>query len=158
MFTRESPRPGRGARMALGPLLALGSLLVLVFQASGQVLPLETRQDAPRYNLGSTNGMPISSPVGLPPGSDGRGPTVSQQQADGLTTVPATTNQFQSFIDFGALAAPAIGQRTSLNTNLSYVANAENLDLPRAKVNGQIVVVMTTARVGAPIISRSLSF
>jgi hypothetical protein len=125
-----------------------------------QVLPLEIPQDATRYNLGSTNGMPISSTRGVPPGSDGRGPTVAQQQAAGLTTLPATTNQFQGFIDFGALAMPAINRRATLNTNLSYtnINNVENLELPRGKVNNQIVVIMPTARVGSPFIARRVSF
>src|SRR6266536_496109 len=133
-------------------------LIILPIAAAAQTLPLEIRQDATRYNLGSTNGMPISSTPGTPPGSDGRGPTVAQQQAAGLTTVPATTNQLRSFIDFGALAVPPVDRRINLNAGLSYTANAENLDLPRAKVNNQILVIMPTARVGAPFLSRSLSF
>ena len=32
------------------------------------------------YNLGSTNGLPISLLRGNPPGSDGRGPTPARQQ------------------------------------------------------------------------------
>ena len=124
-------------------------LIFLPLAATAQTLPLEIRQDATRYNLGSTNGMPISSTPGTPPGSDGRGPTVAQQQAAGLTTVPATTNQFRSFIDFGAVAVPPVARRINLNAGLSYTANAENLDLPRAKVNNQILVIMPTASVGA---------
>jgi hypothetical protein len=104
--------------------------------------------------------MPISTFRGTPPGSDGRGPTVAQQQAAGLTTLPATTNQFQGFIDFGALAMPAISRRGTLNTNLSYtnINNVENLDLPRGKINNQIVVIMPTARIGSPYIARRVSF
>lgn len=137
--------------------LALGALVCLVatFTASAQTLPLEIRQDATRYNLASPNGMPISITRGTPPGSDGRGPTLAQQQAAGLTTVPATSNQFRSFITFGATANPAA---TGLNPAQSYIANAENLNLPRGKVNNQIVLVMPRATVGAPILSRNISF
>jgi hypothetical protein len=138
--------------------LAILFLTVLPVALAAQTLPLEIRQEATRYNLGSTNGMPISVTRGTPPGSDGRGPTVAQQQAAGLTTVPATSNQFQNFVTFGALAEAAVAKRTSLNSNVSYIANAENVDLPRAKVNNQIVVIMPAARVGAPFLSRSISF
>ncbi len=126
--------------------------------AAAQTLPLELRQDATRYNLASTNGMPISSTRGTPPGSDGRGPTVAQQQSAGLTTVPATSNQFQSFVTFGALGVTPAARRASLKPELSYVANAEILDVPRGKVDGAIVAVMPRIRVGAPYVSRSVSF
>src|SRR6186713_2961315 len=52
--------------------------------AGAQVLPLEIRQDSIHYNLSSTNGLPISTTRGVPPGSDGRGPTLAQQQAANL--------------------------------------------------------------------------
>ncbi|HSH16417.1 MAG TPA: hypothetical protein VLD18_10310, partial [Verrucomicrobiae bacterium] len=128
--------------------------LALVPTAQAQVQPLEIRQDSTRYNLASTNGMPISSTRGTPPGSDGRAPTVSQQQAAGLTTTPATPGQFQNVVSLGAVAAPG---RTNLNSSLNFAQNAENLDLPRASYNGQLRV-MIRARVGAPFISQSVSF
>ena len=59
----------------------------LVADATAQTLPLENRQDSIRYNLSSTNGLPLSSVRGAPPGSDGRAPTLVQQQAAGLTEV-----------------------------------------------------------------------
>src|SRR5262249_52863028 len=95
----------RGNRLLL---YAVGSLLcsALVGAVSAQSLPLEIHQDATHYNLLSTNGLPISITRGTPAGSDGRGPTVAQQQAAGLTTVPATSNQFQTFVTFGSLAMP----------------------------------------------------
>ncbi|MBL9136266.1 MAG: hypothetical protein JNK85_10375 [Verrucomicrobiales bacterium] len=123
--------------------------------AAAQVLPLEIRQDSIRYNLSSTNGMPISSTRGVPPGSDGRGPTLARQQAANLTEVPATTNQFQGFVSFGAVVRP---RASNLNPSQSFAANAERLDLPRIKVNGQIVITMIRGRVGAPALGRSFSF
>ncbi len=135
--------------------MVLGSLATRV---AAQVLPLEIRQDTTRYNLASTNGMPISTVRGNPPGSDGRGPTIAQQQAAGLTPVPATSNQFRGLVVFGAPAIPDAALRSSLNPAISYVANAENLNLPRLKVGNQLVMVMPFARVGAPFISRSVSF
>ncbi len=119
--------------------------------------PFELRQDRTAYNLQSPGGVPLSSTPGDPPGSNGRAPTPEQQRADGLTELPATPRQFQGRITFGALAAP---RQRNLNPNVSYVANAgaANLDLPRGEVGGQIVVVMPRALVGAPWLSRSVSF
>ena len=151
----DRPRP---AARSAGLLLLSALAWLATTPAFAQSLPLEIRQDATRYNLASTNGMPISITRGTPPGSDGRGPTLAQQQSAGLTTVPATINQFQSFVTFGALAVPPVARRTSLNSNISYFANAENLDLPRGKVNNQVVIVMPRVRVGSPFISRSVSF
>ena len=88
--------------------IPLSAILLTVLCATGaqaQVQPLEIRQDSTRYNLASTNGMPISSTRGTPPGSDGRAPTIAQQQAAGLTTTPPTAGQYQNVLAFGALAA-----------------------------------------------------
>src|SRR5262245_54774198 len=87
------------SRVLVITLLCLGACARVFSQA----LPLETRPDSVRYNLSSTNGLPLSSVRGAPPGSDGRAPTLAQQQAAGLTEVPATTNQFSGLTTFGAL-------------------------------------------------------
>jgi hypothetical protein len=147
------------------PLLAVLGLTGLLGYGSVQAQvrnpvptpPFELRQDLTAYNLQSTGGVPISSTPGDPPGSNGRAPTPEQQRADGLTELPATPRQFQGRITFGALVVPRSG---NLNSNLSYVANAgaANLDLPRGEVGGQLVVVMPRALVGAPWLSRSVSF
>lgn len=129
--------------------------LLLAPGAAAQSLPLELRQDMVRYNLSSTNGLPISTTRGTPPGSDGRAPTLAQQQAAGLTEVPATANQFRGFTFFGAVARPGT---TNLNPALSLGANAESLNLPRIKVNGTVVMSMPRARVGAPYLGRAVSF
>ncbi len=126
-----------------------------VTPALSQVLPLEIRQDDIQYNRRKVGGLPISTVTNVPPGSDGRGPTLAQQQAAGLTEVPATTNQFGGFIAFGASVKPA---RTNLNPALSFAANAENLDLTRAKQSNQVVMVMLRGRVAAPYLGRSVSF
>src|SRR5262245_52849100 len=114
-------RPGEPA--AARAVLRFACVFLLgawaVPDAAAQALPLELRQDV-RHNLSSTNGMPISPVRGVPPGSDGR-----------LTDVSATTNQFRSFVFFGAVARPAT---TNLDPAVSLGANAERLDLPRAKV------------------------
>jgi hypothetical protein len=123
--------------------------------AAAQGLPLELRQEAIRYNLSSTNGLPLSITRGVPPGSDGRAPTLAQQQAANLTEVVATPNQFSGLIVFGAVAHPGT---TNLLPSQSLAANAEPLNLPRIKVNGQVVLSMLRARVGAPALGRAVSF
>ena len=138
-------------------LLAVG-LLVGAWRepdAVAQSLPLELRQDTAHDNLSSTNGLPLSSTRGVPPGSDGRGPTLAQQQAANLTEVTATRNQFSGLTVFGAVARPV---SSGLLPNQSLAANAEPLNLPRLKVNGQVVLSMLRARVGAPALGRTVSF
>ncbi len=134
---------------------SLALLLLGALDASAQSLPLEIRQDAIHYNLSSSNGLPLSTTRGTPPGSDGRAPTLAQQQAEGLTEVPATPNQYRGFVFFGAVARP---RTTNLNSALSLGANAESLQLPRIKVNGIVVMSMPRARVGAPYLGRAVSF
>jgi hypothetical protein len=123
--------------------------------AAAQALPLEIRQDAIRYNLSSTNGLPISTAKGVPPGSDGRGPTVAQQRAAGLTEVPATAKQFSGLVVFGGVVSPGTN---TLNPGESLAANAENLNLPRIKAEGKVVMTMLRGRVGAPLLGRAVSF
>ena len=152
---RSRPREsaaGRGAlRLAFAILLAAWAAP----EAAAQALPLEIRQNSIRHNLSSTNGLPLSIVRGTPPGSDGRAPTLAQQQAEGLTEVPATSNQFSGLTVFGAVLQPA---SSNLNPALSFAANAENLNLPRIKVNNQVVMAMIRGRVGAPFLGRSVSF
>ena len=86
-------RPGEPAAARVGLWLACSLLLCAwaVPKAAAQALPLEIRQDSIRYNLSSSNGLPLSSVRGTPPGSDGSAPTVAQQQAAGSApAAPAT--------------------------------------------------------------------
>ena len=80
--------------------LALALLLGIwaVPDAAAQALPLEIRQNTIRYNLSSTNGLPLSTVRGTPPGSDGRGPTLAQQQAAGLTETVAALHTMRSVL------------------------------------------------------------
>ena len=122
--------------------------------AAAQALPLEIRQEQTRYNFLSAGGVPISSTRGTPPGSNGAGPTAAQQQAAGLTTIAATPSQFQSLVPFGGIARPQTPG--GLDPSLSYAVNAEELNLPRGQ--GEQTYVMPMARVGAPFLSRRISF
>ncbi len=107
----------------------------------------ELDQDRTLYNYSAQRGVPISSVIGAPPGSDGRGPTPVQQGSE--TIVPASPGQFQSLVGFSA-GVP----RTNWNAAASYLANAEATDLPRGKNNGAVSVVMPAASVGLPFIAQ----
>ncbi len=137
--------------MKLPGVIAVSMAVVLAaIQAAAQSLPLEIRQNATRYNLASTNGMPISNTNGVPLGSDGRAPVVP---------APGTRSQFQSLLSWGALAKPGVSNFVNLlDPSKSYVANAETLKLPRGKVSGTNFLIMPQAAVGAPFLSRTISF
>lgn len=123
------------------------------FTALSQTVP-ELIQDRTSYNTMTQRGVPISS---SDPGSDGRQPTVPQQQAAGETIVPATPGQFQSFVPFGSVAATPVTMRGNLNGGSSFVANAVATDLPRGLNGGVVTVVMTRASVGAPFAAQRIS-
>lgn len=118
---------------------------------------LEIQQNKTRYNLQTKKGVPISQTVDLANGSDGRQPTLASQTAAGLTILPATTNQFRTFIAFGALAAPDQALASNLDPTKSLIANAKSIGLPTAEV-GTLRITLTSVRVGAPYISRQLDF
>ncbi len=161
-----SAHPGTGTGASSPPLFRanagwscalLTTLLLFGFftDAWSQTLPLEIRQELIRHNLRKANGLPISTVTNVPPGSDGRGPTLAQQQAAGLTEVSATSNQFGGFVAFGAVARPGT---TNLNPVQSLAANAARLDLPRINVGSVVVMAMLRGRAGTPVLGRSVSF
>ncbi len=131
--------------------------------ALAQTPPLEIRQTGQLVNRdfklginwGSYSGVPLSSLSNNPAGSDGRAPTLAQQIASGLTTAPPTTNQFKSFLSFGAV--PVQGAQ-KLSASLSFAANAEYLDWPRGKSNQNVVVVLRSAQVGASYFGQQISY
>jgi hypothetical protein len=67
-----------------------------------------------------------------------------------------TPGQFQSVVVFGGLAAPTLP--THLDESESYSANVVNIGLPRGESNNVIKLVMPMAQVGAPFLSRPISF
>ena len=141
---------------------ALGWLCLWRAAAQTQPLPLE-QQDMlvnTNFQLGinwqSLAGVPLSSTKGVPPGSDGRAPTLFEQSTNGgVTTAPPTTNQFQGFVAFGAV--PTQGT-TNLNGNTNFAANAQLLNWPHGEVGGAVVVVLRSAQVGAPYLGQQVSF
>lgn len=133
-------------------------------KASAQTQPLQMQQqdmlvnsDFPLgINWQSYAGVPLSSTKGVPPGSDGRAPTVSMQSTNGgVTTAPPTTNQFQGFVCFGAIPTQTT---TNLNVNSNFAANAQLLNWPHGEIGGAVVVVLRSAQVGAPYLGQQVSF
>ena len=153
-------RPPALRPVALG---ILGGLCLWCGFAAAQTQPLQIQQqdmlvnsDFPLgINWQSYAGVPLSSTNGVPPGSDGRAPTLSQQISYGLTTAPPTPGQFQGFLAFGSI--PTQGT-TNLNTSASFVANVQNLNWPHGEVNGSVTVVLRSAQVGAPFLGQRISF
>lgn len=134
-------------------LVAFVLLSCLWVSTAGAQNFVEIRQDSALINYSSEAGVPLSSTVGDPVGSDGRipvNPPVNE------TTLPASPNQFQSVMSFGALSVPR--NTSALNPNVSYGQNAALIGLPAARSNNVPVMVLTSARLGAPILSRQISF
>ena len=139
-------------------LLLLYSLVVAFWtsgvQAQSIAGPAELRPDLTTFNLSSRRGVPVSSVVNTPLGSDGRAPREGTQLPP-LPSGGATLRQFQSAIFFGSGVRPVASAQ--LRTNLSLAANAVALDLPR--LGGSTPThILLRARVGSPIVSRGVNF
>ncbi|HXJ75475.1 MAG TPA: hypothetical protein VNM37_21650, partial [Candidatus Dormibacteraeota bacterium] len=129
------PRPGRLSaarhlRRTASISGILAGLLLLAARIQGQPLPLELHQNATLYNYLSQRGVPISSTVGNPPGSDGRAPNPG-------TGIVGTTNQFQALLSFGGgVSGPTP---------------------PQGGVSGG-QVILVRARIGHPLVGRTVTF
>ncbi len=157
-------RPSRVLRASFAGWLGLLALTLPV--AAQVVLPLEfhaVHLGETWINLQSQAGVPISMTTNDPPGSNGQQP--EGNESTGVFT-PPTGGQFRNFLTFGAI--PGLKQsdwlvvRTSAilqagATPFSGVVAAE-MRRPRATVGGQVVMVLRRAQVGAPFLSRQVSF
>lgn len=125
-------------------------------------LPLEIHQQLTPFNLQSRAGVPISSVPGTPPGSDGRMPLANDSGSPNQPTV----GQFKSFISFGG--APGLKRADWLVVSNSpilkagtepFSANlAAEMRLPVARSDSSVHMVLRRAQVGAPYLSRQISF
>src|SRR5258708_16922056 len=108
-------------------------------------------------NWQSRAGVPLSSTANLPPGSDGRAPTPQQQSTNGgVTTLLASSNQFQSLVGF---ATVPVQSTSNLNGNTNFAANALALNWPRlTDASGNIVAILRSAQVGAPYLGQQISY
>ncbi|MCX6902649.1 MAG: hypothetical protein NTW03_04065, partial [Verrucomicrobia bacterium] len=138
------------------PLL-LGGVLVSAGVAQGALqLPLQFSQDTMLYNLQSLRGVPISSVVSNPPGSDGRMPVGLNGSGTGNLTTP---NQFQGYTAFGGVPAhsdwAAVSNSPSLRgTNAFSALVAIEMQLPCAYAGTNVVLVQRRAQVGTPYIGK----
>lgn len=140
-------------------------LLILFNQANlnaAAILPFEFQQNQTPYNFSSAQGLPISSTINNPPGSDGRQPVSSENQSG--SDLPATPGQFQGLVFFGAVPAPvdvdAHANSDLLQTGTTEFSSivAQQMQLPTGKSNNEVIMVMRRAQVGAPYLSRQISF
>ena len=125
-------------------------------------LPLEFRQTDILFNFQSQRGVPISTVSNVPPGSDGRMTTINES---GSALLP-TTNQFRGLTTFGA--TPGLTRTAWLAaSNTPALRNgtgpfsgtlAQQMGLPVALSNATVVIVMRRALIGAPYLSRQVSF
>jgi hypothetical protein len=148
-----------GVRSAL---LALAVFLSAGLNAGAQSV-VQFNQSLVTYNLQSQRGVPISSSVNTNIGSDGRMPTVVQPS--GASTVP-TTNQFRGFVSFGANPGLALTNWLAVSNSVvlengtvtNFSAQAVLMQRPLAVSNSTVVMVLRRAIVGAPYLSRQVSF
>jgi hypothetical protein len=147
-------------------LLALG-LLLGVPKVSAQIrLPLEFRavQEGQTWiNFQSQRGVPISMTTNAPPGSSGKQPTGNESTG---IFVPPTGGQFRGFMTFGAIPGLTEADWRSMSNSTVLKAGAApfsgdvaaEMRRPRATVNGAVLMVLRRALVGAPFLSRQVSF
>lgn len=150
----------RHLRLLFSVAVLLGSLAEVLAQPVA--VPLEFRQSEIPLNLQSQGGVPISGVPNVPPGSDGRMTTIN---GSGSALLP-TTNQFQGFLSFGA--TPGLTRAAWMSAGNSVALRngtdpfdgilAQAMGLPLAMSNTAVVMVMRRAQVGAPYLSRQISF
>lgn len=119
---------------------------------------LENRPGSILFNLRSTNGVPTSSSVGNPVGSNGKAPTATQQQADGLTTATPTAGQFTGAAIFSAVVRSSSTNYKDLGETSVFDTAAKRMLLPRGMSNGVASVVLRQAQVGTPFLGQQVSF
>lgn len=158
--------PSAGSVRATASKFGLTIFLTALFLAGqtgsfGAVAtPLEFRQQGTTYNLLSQRGVPISTSANNA-GSDGRLPTSNESFG---SANPATTNQFRGFVSFGAIGAPTntlvLSNSITLNsgTNTNFQTASAAMQLPAGVVSNAVYVVMRRVQVGAPYLSRQVSF
>jgi len=147
-------------------LLALAAG-ALPLPAAGQVaLPIQYRRTEAGetwINYQSRAGVPISTTQGVPPGSDGRQPTGNE--STGVPT-PPTGGQFRSLMSFGAVPGLSnarwlsVSNSTTLQNGVTPFSGAvaAEMDRPRGLDGNQVVLVLRRAEIGAPFLSREVSF
>ncbi|MEN9676596.1 MAG: hypothetical protein RIS76_2492, partial [Verrucomicrobiota bacterium] len=98
-------------------------------------------------NFQSFRGVPLSSTIGDPSGSDGRQPNPNSAQ----------TNQFRVFLSFGSVVRAQPSPSETLDPGLNYAQNARRLKLPAYPETGPVSIVLISAQVGGSYYSRPAS-
>ena len=130
--------------------------------AQGQSLPLEIRQKDTPFNFQSGQGVPITTDAS-DPGSDGR--LDPGNESTGVFTSP-TPGVFRGFVGFGAGNGLKRADWETVQTSATLNAGttpfsedvAEQMKLPRAESNGQVLMILRRGQIGAPYLSRQVSF
>ncbi|MGE3309431.1 MAG: hypothetical protein AB7O66_05620 [Limisphaerales bacterium] len=147
-------------------LLALAAGFLPLAATAQVALPIQyrrTHEGETWINYQSRAGVPISTTVGTPLGSDGRQPTGNE--STGVFT-PPTGGQFRGHMSFGAVPGltqtqwQTVSNSTVLNAGTTPFSGAvaSEMDLPRGVSANQVVIVLRRAQVGAPFLSRDVSF
>ncbi len=150
-----------------GALLLAFAVGALPLPAAAQVaLPIQFRrieQGETWINYQSRAGVPISGTVGVPGGSDGRQPT--SNESTGIPT-PPTPGQFRGLMSYGAVPGLSLARWQSVSNSATLKAGATpfsgavavEMDRPRGLDGNTVVLVMRRAEIGAPFLSREVSF
>lgn len=139
-------------------------MLAILLSATGAArayvpVPLSLSQNDTLYNLGSRQGVPISTVPGSPSGSDGRLPV--GLNGSGTYNV-ATLGQFQSAMVFGAAPSATnytvVRDSALLNGGTAFSgAVAAVMQRPCGYSNGAVAIVLRQAQVGALYMSQPVS-
>ena len=133
-------------KLIKGWLCFIGLALVSTASLFGQALPLAISQDETSYNFQSLKGLPLSSTVGNPAGSDGRAP---------IGGAVATPGQYQSVLQFGA---SSVTRLVDANGQITTANDSKQSQFPTLSNGAQVTAVLRRASVGAPFLSRAVSF
>jgi hypothetical protein len=137
-------RMNRVYRLLSVPALALGCALGALTdtEASAQVvanLPTQTPMLATNYfNYSSTRGVPISSVVNTPVGSDGRQATTNSSMASAtvVSTDTPTPNQWRAIQVFSAVPALSMSSWQTVS-NVAYLNQGTNAFSGQVGVDSQ---------------------
>ncbi len=165
--------PVRAATRRAGPsivewcVLGMVSLLLGGANTAGAAVLPSLAQDLTPYNFQSVRGSPLSGQTNAPAGSDGRVPAANE--SEGSVNYTPTGHQFRSLLSFGSAPGrtqshPLTDAERSLlaGPNVFSYRVAAAMHWPVARTNGDdiasICLILRRAQVGAPYLSRQVSF
>ncbi|MEY3275507.1 MAG: hypothetical protein RL153_773, partial [Verrucomicrobiota bacterium] len=147
---------GFGTAMFARVRHAMAALLVGLASFSLQAvekLPIQADTPRDRINLQSAAGVPLSSAVGNPAGSDGRAPAPGTENASGSFD-EATAGQFLTAMPFsgGAVSSDWVSKSLSatLGGSTSFAAAMADLQLPTGVSGTNVVAAFRRLRLGFP--------